>query len=422
MPQSLKDKMNAISEQGLCTGCGICQSLAGKENIKLAKTSNGFERPVIVGKLSEELVNKIYDVCPGISINGMPQDRISKYSKFDKVWGPWLRLVRAWASDNEVRYKASTGGVLTALGQFLIRKKKVERILHIKASKSDVTFGEQQLSFTTNQVLEGTGARYGPAAPLVNVKEILDQNITIAIIAKPCDLTALRNYSYYDDRVNKLVKYWLTPVCGGYMTPEGLSKFLSRNAINYQHIKNFRYRGHGCPGPTRVETYSEIKDFHYLDFWGEGESSWPLPFRCNLCADGIGEVADIVASDTWENGSPNREDSETDLGTNGVIIRTDAGNELFNEAVEEGDIIIEKDITFEEMNNYQPHQVQKKYAVQDRYIALEDLQRMRPKTKDLRIEELSSELNEQQREFEKNNTKKRIVQGKGIEPTPSKLN
>ena len=39
-----------------------------------------------------------------------------------------------------------------------------------------------------------------------------------------------------------------------------------------------------------------------------------------------------------------------------------------------------------------------------------------------RIEELSSELNEQQREFEKNNTKKRIVQGKGIEPTPSKLN
>ena len=101
MLQSLKDKMNAISEQGLCTGCGICQSLAGKENIKLAKTSNGFERPVIVGKLSEELVNKIYDVCPGISINGMPQDRISKYSKFDKVWGPWLRLVRAWASDNE---------------------------------------------------------------------------------------------------------------------------------------------------------------------------------------------------------------------------------------------------------------------------------------------------------------------------------
>ena len=57
MLQSLKDKMNAISEQGLCIGCGICQSLAGKENIKLAKTSNGFERPVIVGKLSEELVH-----------------------------------------------------------------------------------------------------------------------------------------------------------------------------------------------------------------------------------------------------------------------------------------------------------------------------------------------------------------------------
>jgi len=36
MNQSANNRMNAISEQGLCAGCGICQSIAGQGKIENA--------------------------------------------------------------------------------------------------------------------------------------------------------------------------------------------------------------------------------------------------------------------------------------------------------------------------------------------------------------------------------------------------
>jgi len=65
MKQSAIDRMNAISEQGLCSGCGICQSVAGPDKIKVVKSVNGYERPVIVGDLDDATVERIFNICPG---------------------------------------------------------------------------------------------------------------------------------------------------------------------------------------------------------------------------------------------------------------------------------------------------------------------------------------------------------------------
>ena len=65
MSKSANDRMNSISEQGLCSGCGICQSIAGPDKIKVVKSLNGYERPVIVGDLDDGIVDRIFDICPG---------------------------------------------------------------------------------------------------------------------------------------------------------------------------------------------------------------------------------------------------------------------------------------------------------------------------------------------------------------------
>ena len=48
-PPTPVDRLYAIVEQGLCTGCGICQSVAGPEVVRVHKVANGYERPVVVG-------------------------------------------------------------------------------------------------------------------------------------------------------------------------------------------------------------------------------------------------------------------------------------------------------------------------------------------------------------------------------------
>ena len=181
-------------------------------------------------------------------------------------------------------------------------------------------------------------------------------------------------------------------VCGGYGTPASILAFYQRIGINPEEVKALRYRGYGCPGPTRVETRDTVKEVHYLDFWGDDETMWALPFRCKICPDGIGEAADIAASDTWIGGSPNRVDSETDPGVNAVIARTKAGEELLNAAIDDAALGIEYDIFPDEMTIYQPHQMRKKYAAWARHRGLADEGRIVPQTARLRIRELAEEL------------------------------
>ncbi|MDH3221414.1 MAG: Coenzyme F420 hydrogenase/dehydrogenase, beta subunit C-terminal domain [Gammaproteobacteria bacterium] len=417
--QTPGERLYAIVEQGLCIGCGLCQTVAGRDRVRVAKTLNGYLQPVVEGRLDQETVDRIYAVCPGTSIEGLPERLVDADTRHDNVWGPWRRIVRAWAADPQVRFEGSTGGVLTALADYLLVSKRVDFILHVKASATEPSFGDATLSYSSADVLEAAGSRYGPAAPLVDIGEVLARGRPFAFIAKPCDVTALRNYARQDERVDRLVRYWLVMVCGGYGTPQGTVDFYRRAGIEPEQVTGLRYRGRGCPGPTRVETADgKAREFHYIDFWGEDETTWTLPFRCKICPDGIGEAADIAAADTWIGGGPNRVDSVDDPGTNALIARTRAGEELLAAAAADGALTIEYDIVPDILSVYQPHQVNKKYAVWARHQGLADAGRIVPRTERLRIEELARDLPEETREFQRKGTLKRIESGKASEPTP----
>ena len=417
-PPTPVDRLYAIVEQGLCTGCGICQSVAGPEVVRVQKVANGYERPVVVGDLDHSTVDRIYEVCPGTRIEGLPDRLVEGSTHIDPVWGPWRRIVRAWAADPVVRHEGSTGGVLTALAIYLLESGRVDLVLHARPSTTEPTFGERHMSFTRADVMAGVGARYGPTAPLVDVGEVLEMGLPFAFIGKPCDVAALRNLGRHDPRVDQLVRYMLTPVCGGYMPPAATTAFLGRMGVDPSEVTGLRYRGRGCPGPTRIETADGSTEAHYLDFWGEDESMWMLPWRCKVCPDGIGEAADLAAADTWLGGSPTREESADDPGTNAVVVRTAAGLELLEAAERDGALVVERDATPEEMSDYQPHQVRKKQAVASRYLGMADEGRIVPVTARLRLDELAAAMPAEEQARQREGTRVRIGRGKATEPRP----
>ena len=103
----------------------------------------------------------------------------------------------------------------------------------------------------------------------------------------------------------------------------------------------FRYRGHGNPGPTVVETTAgERFTKSYLEMW-EDESGWDVETRCKLCPDALGEAADVAAADVWPGGAPTGEDA----GFNGIIVRTAVGEDLVASAVEAGELVLGDPIT-----------------------------------------------------------------------------
>jgi coenzyme F420 hydrogenase subunit beta len=414
-----EERLYRIVEEGLCIGCGLCQSVAGSNRLRMVVTPEGDERPYATAPLDHPTVDRIYDVCPGTRIDGLPEAQIEAATTVDPVWGPFFRIVRAYAADPEVRFKGSTGGVLTALGAYLIESGRVEFVLHAKASESQPTFGERHVSRSRADVLAGMGSRYGPTATLVDLGAVLDRGRPFAFIGKPCDVTALRNQARHDPRVDELCRYKLALVCGGFMTAPGMRKYLTGLGIDHRDVTQLRYRGYGCPGATRIETRDgTVIEKNYLDVWGEDDTAWSLPFRCKVCPDAIGEAADLAASDTWPGGAPSWDGQADDPGTNAVLARTRVGLELLEAAARDGALVIEGEATARDMDDYQPHQVAKKRAVWARHLGLRSVGRLAPEVRRLRIAELARDNGVAENLRQARGTRRRAREGRTSEPTP----
>jgi len=389
------DRLQKIIDDGLCLGCGLCSAVAGPAALTFGRDPDGEPRPFAGPDLDDTVMDLVYDICPGLALEGLPPAIAAAAPRQDLVWGPHVRMVQAHAGDPEQRHRAATGGVLTALACHLLESGRVSLVAHVRAASDPPHFGEATISRHVDEVLAAAGSRYGPTAALSHIAELLDAGEPFALIAKPCDLNAMRRLAHHDPRVNQLVRYWLTPVCGGFMPDVGFRQFAERMGHDLESITSVRYRGHGCPGPTRIgHRNGRAIDHHYLDVWGDDDSQWVLPFRCKICADGIGEAADIAAADTWDGGAPTREIAETDPGSNAVIIRTVAGAALFDEAVAAGALIEETPLDVDDLRRMQPHHVKKKLSGLARSHGLADAGSLAPRLFNMRAEALHAALGE----------------------------
>ena len=379
------NKLNDIVDNGLCIGCGLCQSIAGKENIEVSMTAKGRLEPKEIGKISPEIFKKILNVCPGTIVEGLPKEEVDSYSENNLVLGYYLSLFYSWSTNKKIRFESSTGGLLNGLSLYLLESKKVKFIMHTDGNPKKPMRSVSKFSYNKEELLGNESrSRYGPASPLDRFHEALDLNLPFAFVGKPCDISAVRQLAKIDSRVNKLCKYLLTLVCGGFAEFTKSQDFIESFKVKEDELSIFRYRGYGNPGRMYIKTKDGREhDREYNSFWGE-ESTWRVPFRCKICPDAIGESADVAALDTWRGGSPKGEDE----GFNAAIVRTKKGLDLINSATKAGFIHIGDKLKIEDIDDFQPHQVNKKKAVYARHLGMTKNNVPTISTKGLRIKEL----------------------------------
>jgi coenzyme F420 hydrogenase subunit beta len=383
MPRLLQ--IDEIVQAGLCIGCGLCESIAGSERVALVTTTDGRERPLARTALDDTTIRAINAVCPGTRIEGADPGRLAPGTRIDPVWGPLNTVVLGFATDPGLRHRAASGGVLSALAQFMLSSGRVELVLHVAPSRSAPMRSTRHLSFDQVEVLEACGSRYGPAAPLRDFGSLLSGGRPFALIGKPCDVGAVRNLARLDPRVDRLMRYALSMICGGASELGKSQDVLDRFGVAERDLALFRYRGHGNPGATRIETRDgRVHELTYDEMW-EDEATWRIQSRCKICPDAIGEAADIVAGDTWPNATPLGEDA----GFNSILTRTAAGAELLEAAVSAGAITVCRPLTARQLDDFNPHQVDKKRAVGARLAALRATGAPAPRVRRLRIGRLA---------------------------------
>jgi len=402
-----------IVEGGLCMGCGLCQSIAGRDRVTMQMTPEGRLRPVQRQSIDAATAQDINAVCPGVHVIGADPTRLQPGTSTDLLWGPAARLAIGFAGDPQIRHLGSTGGILTALSCFLLETKRVNFILHVAASRLQPMRSEPRISFDRASVIEGSGSRYGPVAPLADFNAILDRSEPFALVAKPCDITAARNLAKLDPRVDRHMRYALTFLCGGASDLTKSEEVLQSFGIKEDELRSFRYRGFGNPGPTRVEAKDgRAFEISYQEMW-EDESKWMIQPRCKICADPLGEPADLVASDIWPGGGPTGEDA----GYNGIIARTAQGVELFEAAKAAGAIIVERELGFRDFDIFQPHQVRKRRAIWARFAGMKAAGRPTPEVQGLRLTEIARQSSLAENLAEARGARRRAKSGRLGEPS-----
>lgn len=59
--------LGEVVRGGLCAGCGLCESIAGRETVAMAWSGNGQLRPRLVGQLAPAVAAEIEAVCPAFA-------------------------------------------------------------------------------------------------------------------------------------------------------------------------------------------------------------------------------------------------------------------------------------------------------------------------------------------------------------------
>lgn len=349
----------------LCTGCGLCAALSGGA-IRMAELDPGYARPEATGApLGAVAERHIADACPGARV----EPWVGKSDLVDPYWGPLRTVAIGAATDARTRYEGSSGGAVSALAIHALVSGMVDRVMHVGADPDAPTRNATVISRTPEEVIARAGSRYTASSPLADIVSAAAEGGRMAFIGKPCDVSALRRLGRLDPKLAETVPVMLSFFCAGIPSHGGVGRILAQMGVAAEEVTAFRYRGRGWPGMCAAETKDgRTAELTYAESWG-GHLSKEVQFRCKICPDAVGGVADIACADAWygdDKGYPAFEEAE---GRSLVIARTVVGQSLLDAAVAAGALEIAP-LAPSEIDRMQPGQTRRKRLVLARTLSL----------------------------------------------------
>lgn len=344
-----------------CSGCGLCHSINGTV---LKRNKKGFIVPVVDGDIYEK-------ICP-----------VYYYEKQKEffIWGEYINTYEGYSLDNNIRYEASSGGVLTTIAIYLLENNIVDAVIQTGMDKENPQETKTYVSTTRDQVIENMGSRYSISVPLMNILQLLQKSMRYAFIGKPCDVTALKRYMQINSELKEQIVITLSFFCAGMPSNISNNHLLKKMGVEKEALVSFQYRGNGWPGyTTAIDKNGQVYQIEYNIAWGDYLGR-DVNTICRYCMDGIGESADISCADLWYLNEDNKPDFSEHEGRNIIFSRTPLAENIIYDMAKRG-IIYMNPFTNEMQNfkDYQPYQFSRRVTMKYCLLALKLFGRYSPK-------------------------------------------
>lgn len=202
-----------------------------------------------------------------------------------------------YTTNENDRFKASSGGVGTAITRYLLNQQEYGTSITFIFNQQECRY-EPRLIHSTEEI-NVCGSIYQDIdiAGFVrhNVDKIRDG---IVLTCPPCQVTAVRQILSKACIKHFIISY----CCSGQTTIEGTWKYYELIGVEKEDVVNMQYRGNGWPSGIQIWLKNGTKVYkdNYTEPWKSlHQTKLFRPKRCYFCKMDTGHTSDISLADPW---------------------------------------------------------------------------------------------------------------------------
>lgn len=267
-----------------------------------------------------------------------------------------------YSTDKEIRHKASSGGVGTAIIKYLFSLPEYSTSITFVYDKEKCGYILKLIhSFDEFNIC---GSIYQD----IDIFSFIKNNLSnikdgIVLSCMPCQVRGIRSIL----NKNNIRNFILSFCCSGQTTIEGTWLCYRYMGIDKNKVENMQYRGNGWPSgmQIRLSNGETIYKDNYTNPWKlMHQSKLFRPKRCLMCKEDISYKADISLADSWL-----EKYKENDrIGNTMFLVNTEIGLSFIEEMKKQFALQV-IDSSAEDYMNAQGHTVKAKmYAFQERKL------------------------------------------------------
>jgi coenzyme F420 hydrogenase subunit beta len=314
----------SVPEAGLCVQCGTCAAVCPTAAIRMVWDGRrGYDLGVAPDLCNDcGLCEK---VCPGPAVDFRRlSGEFLDGQNDDARLGCFRSCYTGHAKDEVVRWDAASGGIVTALLVAGLREGAFDGALVTRMNPESPLQPMPILAKTEEEIRAATGSKYCPVAANLRLREILEADGRFAVVGLPCHIHGLRMAQARMPKLRQKVAVGIALFCGLNMRPLGTTFALQRRQVPIDQVVALRYRGEGWPGYFQAQKKDgQVYREQLFSYFDDQFSAYEM-YRCSLCSDAFGELADLSCGDAW---LPEYRAND-DKGTSVVIVRDTRGEDL----------------------------------------------------------------------------------------------
>jgi coenzyme F420 hydrogenase subunit beta len=309
------DELQAeVQQADLCTGCGMCAGLC--PYIKEME-----EKVAIIDRCGRG-DGRCYQFCPRtFSDLDALDESVFGARRADAVLGSYRSLSMVKSAQKTVQQTGQYGGTVSALLIHALNKGVIDAALLTKYSENKHALPQPAIARNRKEVLSCAGSKYTAAPTLKALQDALKNNKKLAIVGRPCQVTAVRKMQMLDDSPEvKNIALVIGLFCLWALDYKRYSYYLSQQ-VDLKKIRKIDI--------PRNDDFIIYTDNGNVRIPIDKIKSFVRP-TCQLCMDVTSELADIsLGSTEWKD------------EFNTMLVRSEKGESLVKSAAKAKAIAIQ---------------------------------------------------------------------------------